>query len=219
MPTEHACVSDTAIQFSPGRFGRSVTEPGLVVTELTDFQLASVQTRAGREAAAAAAVAIARAFAACLPDSPRVAAGDDVCFVWSGPGHWLALSRQTASGIEARLAGALHGLAAVCDQSDSRIMLEVRGPKVREVLAKGVSIDLHPRVFRTGDAALTSVSHVSLQFWQTEEAPVYQLLVARSYFQSFWRWLAASAAEFGGEVRAPRAYSSTEIQTPGIERL
>jgi heterotetrameric sarcosine oxidase gamma subunit len=206
-------VSDPAAHFSPGRFGRSVSEPGLLVTELIDFELASVQARAGQEATSAAA--LARAFAAELPDAPRIVAGHDMSFIWSGPGHWLALSRQTANGIESRLAGPLHGLASVCDQSDSRIMLEVRGSKVREVLAKGVSLDLHPRVFRTGDAALTSVSHVSLHFWQVHEAPVFQLLVVRSYFQSFWRWLAASAAEHGGEVRAPRAYTQTAVSTTG----
>jgi heterotetrameric sarcosine oxidase gamma subunit len=200
-------VSDAAIHFSPGRFGRAVTEPGLLVTELTDFALASVQVRAAREIAAAAA--IAQVFGACLPDRPRVVAGNDMSFIWCGPAHWLALGRPAAGDIEARMAGVLHGLASVCDQSDSRVMLELRGPKVREVLAKGVSLDLHPHVFRTGDVALTSVSHVGLQFWQTNEAPVYQLLVVRSYFQSFWRWLAASAAEYGIEVRAPLAYSTT----------
>lgn len=204
MPREPACVPDTATQFCPGRFGRAATEPGLLVTELTDFELASVQARAGQ--AANAAAAIRQSFGVCLPDAPRIVAGNDMSFVWSGPDHWLALSRPAATGIEARLAASLQGLAAVCDQSDSRIMLEVRGAKLREVLAKGVSLDLHPRAFSMGAAALTSVSHVSLQFWQTEDAPAFRLLVARSYFQSFWRWLAASAAEYGVEVRQPRAY-------------
>jgi heterotetrameric sarcosine oxidase gamma subunit len=206
MPREHAFVSDAAIHFSPGRFGRELAEPGLLVTELTDFELASVQPRAGKETTAAAA--IAQAFGVRLPDAPQIVAGHDVSFIWAGPGHWLALSKPTARGIEPWLAGPLQQLASVCDQSDSRIMLEVRGPKVREVLAKGVSVDVHPRAFRLGDAAVTSVSHVSLQFWQTAEAPVYQLLVTRSSFQSFWRWLAASGAEYGVEVRHPHAYSS-----------
>jgi hypothetical protein len=57
-----------------------------------------------------------------------------------------------------------------------------------------------------GDAALTS--RVSLQFWQSEEL-VYQLLVTARHFQSFWRWLAASAAEYGVEVQFPVPASST----------
>ena len=197
---------DTIPQFEPCRFGRAFTEPGLLITEITDFALAGVQARAGQETAAVAA--IAQAFAARLPDTPRVVAGSDMTFIWSGPGHWLALARPIAAGIEALLADPLHGLASICDQSDGRVMLELRGPKVREVLAKGVSLDLHPRVFSVGDVALTSVSHVGLQIWQTDEAPVYRLLVSRSYFQSFWRWLAASAAEYGGAVLPAQAYSS-----------
>ena len=210
-------MSDTTPQFSPGRFGRAGPEPGLLVTELIDFELASVQARAGQEASAAAAVA--QAFGACLPDAPGIVAGSDMSFIWSGRGHWLALSRPTGTGIEARLADPLQGLVAVCDQSDSRIMLEVRGPKVREVLAKGVSLDLHSSVFRMGDAALTSVSHMSLQFWQTDEAPAYRLLVARSYFQSFWRWLASAAAEYGVEVKAPHAYLHSAADTLARDQL
>jgi hypothetical protein len=29
----------------------------------------------------------------------------------------------------------------------------------------------------------------------------------RTYFESFWRWLSASAAEFGGEVLPPQEYA------------
>jgi hypothetical protein len=49
------------------------------------------------------------------------------------------------------------------------------------------------------------VSHIVVQFWQVSEAPAYRFLVTQTYFMSFWRWLAASAAEFGAETAAAAA--------------
>ena len=53
------------------------------------------------------------------------------------------------------------------------MLLELRGPRVRDVLAKGVSIDLHPRAFRTGDVAVTTASHLAVHLWQVADEPVY----------------------------------------------
>ena len=93
------------------------------------------------------------------------------------------------------------------DQSGSRRLLELRGARIRDVLAKGVSVDLHPRAFRTGDVAVTTASHLAVHLWQVADDPAYRLLVVHTYFDSLWRWLAASAAEYGCEVLAPAPYT------------
>ena len=192
--------------YGSGRLGRPDAPPGLIVQELTAFTLASVIARKGQSAQAAAAAL--RAFGASLPATPTVAAGSELAFVWSGPGHWLALGPQATEPVEARLGAVLGAHASIFDQGGSRVLLELRGPRVRDVLAKGVSIDLHPRSFKTGDVAVTTASHLSVHLWQVADDPVYRLLVVRTYFESLWRWLAASAAEYGCEVRAPTPYAS-----------
>ena len=91
--------------------------------------------------------------------------------------------------------------AALIDQSGGRAMLEISGPMVREVLRKGVTLDLHPEVFRLAEVALTSISHISALLCRTGE-DTFLLAVPRSYAGSLWHWLSVSAAEFGYEVNA-----------------
>jgi len=191
---------------SPGRLGRREGSPGLVLQEFTQFALASVIARKGQAAPAAAAAQ--RAFGTSLPSTPAFAAGNELAFVWSGPNQWLALGPQATEPVEARLGAVLGTHASVFDQSGSRVLLDLRGPRVRDVLAKGLSIDLHPRAFRTGDVAVTTASHLAVHLWQVADEPVYRLLVVRTWFDSLWRWLAASAAEYGCEVLAPTPYTT-----------
>jgi len=194
------------LDYGPGRFGRRDGAPGLILQEFTQFTMASVIARKG-QAVQVAATAL-QAFGASLPTTPAITSGNALAFVWSGPGHWLVLGPQATEPVEASL-GAVFGMhASVFDQGGSRVLLELRGPRVRDVLAKGVSIDLHPRSFKTGDVAVTTASHLAVHLWQVADAPVYRLLVVRTYFDSLWRWLAASAAEYGCEVLAPTPYTS-----------
>ena len=92
------------------------------------------------------------------------------------------------------------GLASISDQSGGRTVLRVSGPRARDVLAKGLPIDLHPRAFAPGSAATSTISLMGVQLWQVDDAPSYDIALFRSLSASFWRWLTASAAEFGYEV-------------------
>ncbi|MGH3851274.1 MAG: sarcosine oxidase subunit gamma, partial [Pseudonocardiaceae bacterium] len=103
----------------------------------------------------------------------------------------------------AQLEAALAGSASLVDQSDGKAVLRIAGPRTRDVLAKGCPLDLHPRVFKPGDAATTAISLIPCQLWQIDEAPTYDIAVASSYAGSFWRWLTASAAEYGYQVADP----------------
>jgi sarcosine oxidase subunit gamma len=184
-----------------GRSGTAGGAPGLIVRECVGGRCASLIARRG-EAQRASEAALA-AFGVLLPATPRAVTGRDVTFVWNGPGQWLAETDDRHADVEGFFSAAFAGLAAICDQSDSRVVLEVTGPRVREVLAKGVPIDLDPARFGLGDVALTVVAHVGLHVRQISDAPAYRLGVARSYALSLWHWLSASAAEFGCEVVAP----------------
>ncbi len=184
---------------APGRHGRRVGEAGVIATEVGDLGLALVAARKGRRAALMDAARAA--FGVELPDVPRRVAGRDVAFIWSGPEQWLAhMQPAPAAGMESVLAGSLVGLASIVDQSHGRTVLRVTGPRVRDALAKGFPIDLRPSAFKMGDTAVTSVAHIGAQLWQTDDAPTYEIAVARGFALSFWHWLEASAAEYGLEL-------------------
>ena len=145
--------------------------------------------------------AINTAFGIVLPDGPRRVTRGRVAFAGVGPDQWIASADGSdAVGFAARVRARIGPFAAVADQSDARLVLRVSGPRVRDVLAKGVPVDLHPRAFRPGDVACTVVGYINTQIDMLDES-TYQLAASRSMAGSFWSWLAAAAAEFGYEVR------------------
>ena len=162
----------------------------------SDLALATVMARKGGHDELARRVR--EVFGFEFPTSPRRVAAGTIAFAWAGPGHWLA-SAEGISGhaFESRLRTALAGLASVSNQSDGRTVIRVGGPKARDALAKGVPIDLHPRAFAPGDAAVTTVAYMGVHLWQLDATPSYEFAVFRSFGAAFWQWLVDASAEFG----------------------
>jgi sarcosine oxidase subunit gamma len=183
-----------------GRFGKADGAPGVVIAERIDLGLAIVAARKGKTEALAAAVR--QTYGVDLPADCSVANGPAVAFMGMAPGQWFAMSDTPANGALAHdLMARLAGLASITDQSDGRGVVRFSGPRARDVLAKGLPIDLHPKVFRPGLAATSAIGHMGVQVWQVDEAPTYDIAVFRGFAESFFTWLTSSAAEFGYEVR------------------
>jgi methylglutamate dehydrogenase subunit D len=184
----------------PGRYGKTNGEPGVIIAERLGLGLATVAARRGAPVRAA----VKASYRVDLPDNSTVVQGPEVSFVGYGPGQWLAVSETLAGeGLARDLKNRLKGLASVSDQSGGRTVLRLSGPRARDLLAKGLPIDLHPSVFGPGSAATSTISLMGVQIWQVDDAPTYDLALFRSVSASFWRWLTASAAEVGYEVTAP----------------
>jgi heterotetrameric sarcosine oxidase gamma subunit len=133
-----------------------------------------------------------------LPNTPKCVTADSITVLWAGVGQWLAMANgEDGTAFERRLRAELGNFASISDQSDGRVIVRVVGARAREALAKGVPIDLHPAAFRPGDVAITTVAYIGVHIWQVDDAPVYELIVPRSYSVSFDEWLTDAAAEFG----------------------
>lgn len=186
----------------PGRYGAANGGPGVVLSERADLALAAVMVRKG--ASEALARRVRAVFGLDLPTTPRRATRGSLAFVWAGPGCWLAVTEgRDGTSLEELLRHDLSNLASISDQSDGRAVVRIAGGRARDVLAKGVPVDLNPRVFTAGDAAVTTVGHIAVHLWQLDETPTYEFAVFRSYAAAFWRWLVDSAAEFGAVIVGP----------------
>lgn len=185
----------------PGR--RDGGGGGLVVAEHVGFGLAGVTMRRGRREEFCAAVE--GRFGVVLAAGAKVSVGGDVMFIGTGPVSWLVMNSSGGWRFADELRAVLGETASVCDQSSGYGALRVSGPPVREVLAKGVPVDLDPVAFAPGDAAVTLASHFGIMLWRVDrgrvdEAPAFDIAVSRSFAGSFWRWLEASAATVGLSV-------------------
>lgn len=137
---------------------------------------------------------------AALPLKPNTGvAGTHGDVLWLGPDAWLLVSRESET-INDRLA-IENGL--LTDVSHGRAAWQIGGPRTLELLAKGCSLDLHPRVFRPGDCAQTALAHVAVLLHRRDEC--FDIYCARSYARHLWHWLTGGAAEFGYEVTASLA--------------
>jgi heterotetrameric sarcosine oxidase gamma subunit len=169
--------------------------PELAVSARETLTIASFAAIRGKEEALREA--IRAGYGAELPRRAARVTGVGIAFVWAGPTQWLAIAeRENGRDLEGELKAALAGIASVVDHSDGRVVVRISGPRARDVLAKGVPIDLHPRAFRPGDVAITHASHIGIILWQTDEAPTYEAALFRSYAGSFAHWLFESAAEY-----------------------
>lgn len=180
----------------PGRFGNPEGAPGLRVRAVEPAAVATLIVDAARLDDLART--IRARFAIELPRTPRRVVEGGVAVSWAGHRQWLVAATDPAA--IGRLAEAAGDAAAIVDQGCSRGFLRLSGPRVRDVLAKGCVLDLHPRAFAAGDVALTMVSHLSVHLAQTDDDPVFELSVARSYAGSLWHWLLESAQEWGVQV-------------------
>ncbi len=182
-----------------GRHGRATGTAGVTIREIQNVQIAGVIACKGR--AAGVAKALSALAGAEINDAPGHVGTVTLAVTGIAPGQWLVTRRaQPNANLAGALATRLANIAAVFDQSQSRILLELSGPNARDALAKGVPIDLDANIFKPGHAAQTAASHIGLQITLLDDTPTFGLITAASTAGSFWSWLIASAAEYSIDI-------------------
>ena len=118
---------------------------------------------------------------------------------WSGPDEWLIVtSGEGAAGLASELAEALAGFhTAINDVSGANVALCVSGVDARTVLAKGCTLDLHPREFGPGQCARTGLAKAIVLLGVLDNASSYTIIVPRSFSDYLCRWLAHAARTYG----------------------
>lgn len=156
--------------------------------------------------------AVEKACGLVLPYTPNTVAGnhdlaDGPRALWLGPEEWLMVC---APGSEAGLADALRRelagrRAAVTDVGEARTVIALSGPKARQVLMKGCSLDFHPKSFAPGHCTQSPLAHLPaiihhIAFDKKTGGSDYDIYIARSFAEFLWRWLEDAGDEYGTAV-------------------
>ncbi|CAN7424542.1 MULTISPECIES: sarcosine oxidase subunit gamma family protein [Ensifer] len=120
----------------------------------------------------------------------------DLSLRYCGPGEWLVVSQvDTPVGLMRRLDMLCGTQAHVVDQSDGRVLLRLSGPSVRQILAKGIGVDLHPAAFALGGSTNVLCGHIGINLARTGEN-AFELIVSRSFAESLFDDLMAMGRAF-----------------------
>jgi sarcosine oxidase subunit gamma len=118
--------------------------------------------------------------------------------IWLGPDEWLVTSPFVSpADLEAALREALDGEGAAVDVSAQRTTIRLRGAHARDVLETGCAIDLHPRAFPAGSAAVTTLGQAGIVLLALDDDGTdYRILVRSSFAGYLAEWLIDAATEW-----------------------
>jgi sarcosine oxidase subunit gamma len=118
--------------------------------------------------------------------------------LWLGPDEWLVVGEPgRGPALETALRAAIgDGRGAVVDVSANRTTLSVSGPRARELLAFGCSIDLDERTFKPGHGVQTMLARANVIIVPVGPAvePAFRILVRPSFAAYLAAWLTDAAA-------------------------
>ena len=99
----------------------------------------------------------------------------------------------------------LGAAAIVTDIGHSRTVVRIVGAGARELLNRGLPVDLDPSVFPSDAIAQSVIHHMPVLVHRAvaEGDDAFDAYVTREYAVSFWEWLTEAAQSFGCEIRKP----------------
>ena len=190
MPELRQRLSALAALSAAGNYGAKAAAAGLVLTARRGLTLVDLRGNPRSAEFLASAEASLGAPLPLAPNTSSSAGGGTI--IGLGPDEWLLAGDRFSEDLP--IAGGF-----LTDVSHGRAAMRVSGPRAREVLAKGCSLDLHPSQWRAGQCAQTPIARVAVLLHFAADG-VFDLYCARSYAAHLWHWLAEAAAEFGYQV-------------------
>lgn len=136
-----------------------------------------------------------------LPTTPNTAIGQQPRSIWLAPDAWIIVGAvQPISEIEA----AAEDASVLCvDASSTHFVVEIAGASARALIAKGCSLDLHPRVFGSNSAASTWMAQARVQIERIGDAQAFRLYFERNLRLYLRAWFEDALLEFKEAAVAP----------------
>ena len=132
------------------------------------------------------------AIAGCpVPATPNTVTADGTSrLMWLSPKRWLLVDADPDLTIDTEI---------MRNVSSGRTVLRLHGENVRDVLAKGCPLDLHPQSFKPGTCAQSRIGSLNVLIDHIEDK-TFDIYIARGFAVTFWEWLTEAACEYGYEV-------------------
>ena len=154
----------------------------------------------GRSGDAAFLAACARVFGVEPPTTPNTyAEGNGAVIGWMGPTEWLVMvdSEARAAWLDALREALADVHAGVVDLSGGQTTIGLEGPHALDVLAKGSTLDLHPRVAGAGFCTRSLLAKSAMFLRVIETGQRFEIVVRRSFADYLWQWLVDASGEYG----------------------
>jgi sarcosine oxidase subunit gamma len=166
--------------------------PGIVLSErhLASAWLVAAWPR--RLAATGATLALAAGVAAA-PGAGMSATGPGGTLLRTEPLKWLLISEHEITDPALDAAD-----GTVLELGHARTVIHVTGPKVLDLMARMVPLDLRLASFPEGSITNTALHHLGVTI--LARGGGFDILVLRSFGLAVWQTLIESAAQFGGEI-------------------
>jgi sarcosine oxidase, subunit gamma len=131
------------------------------------------------------------------PQNTGAAANGRVDIIFVGPADWLVLAADpdATPWLHRLEALFLHSTFRATNVSQALIRIKIEGPEVRDLLAKGCALDLHPPRFPSGRSARTCFAGMPVIVRCTGTCD-FELIVTQSYSEFLLSWLADAELEF-----------------------
>ena len=133
-----------------------------------------------------------------LPVAPNSMSSGAHHVYWLGPNEWLIVTLlKDTQDLLVRLRESLAGQhASVTDVSGGQIALRFAGPGVRDVLAKGCTLDFRPERFVKGCCAQSGLAKANVLIGLVDDQPGYEIVIRRSFAEYLVLWLRHAAREY-----------------------
>ena len=134
-----------------------------------------------------------------LPQNPNtfIVCNEILC-AWLGPDEWLVIVPEyvVERTEQALREVATKGFVSLTDLSSAQTVIRVVGEGIRDFLSRGITIDLHPQRFSSGECAQALMARVPVLILnQHAEEATLDLIVRRSFADYLYRWMLDIGAE------------------------
>ena len=128
-------------------------------------------------------------------ESGKVISNQKTRILWSAPRTWIIMSSQENIVNEIKKKCNDNDFA-VTDISHSRSVIQIKGEQTKEVLKKGIPINLNK--FEKNECASTVFNGITIIIDFIEQNPdKFNILTLRSFSESFYHHITDSSLEFG----------------------